>query len=320
MRGRAVARATIRRHVEQCSGCADYEAAVRSQRTALAVALPVAPAAAGLRAAVLGSAAGGSGFGAVVGAGGPTSAAGGLAGLGVNGVVAKVLLATALMGGAGVVGHATVDQHPQRRAVRATPGPGAAPPPSAPRLTATFGAVASAAAAPGRSAADAPGHARPPAPRPHPAAHGHHGEAHRPAGRSHDAHAAKATGKAAAPGQLKAPGAPAQGKALGHDKTNAPSAKPGHGQPATKGSAPKRAKAEAVNRPSLKPAKALKPVKALKPAKAPEPAMAPNAQKADAAAAPSARGQSGATPAAPGHGDAAPPGQAKKQAETPEHP
>ena len=114
LRGRALGRATIRRHVELCSGCADYEAAVRCQRAALAIALPVVPAA-GLRAAVLGSAAGGSGLGAAVGAGGATSAAGGLAGLGVNGVAAKVLLVTALVGGAGVARHATVDQPHQRR-------------------------------------------------------------------------------------------------------------------------------------------------------------------------------------------------------------
>jgi RNA polymerase sigma factor (sigma-70 family) len=321
LRGRAVARATVRRHVEQCSGCADYEAAVRSQRAALAVALPVAPAAAGLRAAVLGSAAGGSGFGAAVGAGGATSAAGGLAGLGVNGVAAKVLLVTALVGGAGVAGHATVDQHPQRRAVRAAPGPRAAPPPSAPRLTATSAAVASAAATAGRSAADAPGHAQGQAPQA--AARGHRRPTDRPATRSHDAHASMATGKGAAPGQLKAPGAPAQGKALGHDKANAPGAKPGHGPAGGKGSAAKPAKPEAVRGPSLKPAKAPKPAEApaatktTKPDKAPKPAKAPEPA---ATAAPTTPGQSDATPAAPGQGDAAPPGQAKKQAEAPEHP
>ena len=101
---------------------------MRGQRAALAIALPVAPAAAGLRAAVLGSAAGGSGLGAAVGAGGATSAAGGLAGLGANGVAAKVLLVAALVGGAGVARHATVDQPQQRRAVSATPRARATPP------------------------------------------------------------------------------------------------------------------------------------------------------------------------------------------------
>ena len=119
LRGRALGRATIRRHVELCSGCADYETAVRSQRAALAIVLPVAPAAAGLRAAMLGSAAGGSGLGAAVGATGATSTAGGLAGLGVNAVAAKVLLVTALIGGAGVARHATADQAQGRPAVAA---------------------------------------------------------------------------------------------------------------------------------------------------------------------------------------------------------
>ena len=41
LRGRALGRGTIRRHVELCAGCADYEAAVRCQRAALAIALPV---------------------------------------------------------------------------------------------------------------------------------------------------------------------------------------------------------------------------------------------------------------------------------------
>jgi RNA polymerase sigma factor (sigma-70 family) len=305
LRGRALARATIRRHVEQCSGCADYEAAVRSQRAALAVALPVAPAAAGLRAAVLGSA-GGSGFGAAVGAGGATSAAGGLAGLGVNGVAAKVLLVTALAGGAGVARHATVDQHQQRDAVRAAPALRAAPPASAARLTATAAALASAAATARRNAADPPLRAQGPgrqAPGP-----GHRRPTDRPATRGHDAHAAMATGKAAAPGQLKAPGAPAQGKALGHDKTNAPGAQPGHVKSGGTGSASKPAKTQATSGPSPKAAKAPKPDKP------------PKAPKATATTPPTAPGQSGATPAAPGQGDAVPPGQAKKQAETPKQP
>jgi len=304
--GRAVARATIRRHVEQCSGCADYEAAVRSQRAALAVALPVAPAAAGLRAAVLGSGAGGSGFGAAVGAGGGTSTAGGLAGLGVNGVAAKVLLVTALAGGAGVARHASVDQHRQRDAVRAAPALRAAPPASATSLTATAAGVASAAATARRNAADPPLRAQGPG-RQAPG-RGHRRPTDRPATRGHDPHAATATGKAAAPGQLKAPGAPAQGKALGHDKTNAPRAKPGHGKSGGRGSASKPAKTQATSDPSLKPAKAPKPDKP------------PKAPKAAATAPPTVPGQSGATPAAPGHGDAVPPGQAKKQAETPKQP
>ncbi len=312
LRGRALARATIRRHVELCSGCADYEAAVRCQRAALAVALPVAPAAAGLRAAVLGSAAGGSGLGAAVGAGGATSAAGGLAGLGVNGIAAKVLLVTALVGGAGAARHATLDQPQQQRAVRAAPGPRAAPAPGAAPLTATSTAVASAAAILRRAAAGPPRPAQGLADGA--AARGHHGGADRRATRSHGAHAAKASGKAAAPGQRKAPGAPAQGKALGRAERKASTAKPAHGRSGDKGSAPKPARAQAVSGASPAPAEAPKP------AKVPKPAPAAKAPKAAATAAPSVPASSSATPAAAGHGDAVPPGQAKKQAETPKQP
>ena len=297
VRGRALGRATIRRHVELCSGCADYEAAVRSQRAALAIALPVVPAAAGLRAAVLGSAAGGSGLGAAVGAGGATSAAGGLASLGVNGVAAKVLLVTALVGGAGVARHATADR-PQHRAVIATPGPRAAPPPSAARLIATSAAAASAAVTARRAAADRPAHAKGPARKA--SAHGHDRRADLPAARGPGGHAARVTGKAAAPGRLKAPGTPAQGKALGHDKTKARAAKPAHGR----GAAPKPAKAKTVSGASPNPAKAPKPAKPPKPAKAPE---APEPVVA-------------AAPAAPAPSAALPPGQAKKQDDPPKKP
>jgi hypothetical protein len=70
--GSALRGSAIRRHVEQCAGCAQYEAEVRSQRAALAIVLPVAPAA-GLKAAVLGLTLGGSGVTTAVGAGATTS-------------------------------------------------------------------------------------------------------------------------------------------------------------------------------------------------------------------------------------------------------
>ncbi|MGZ6672112.1 MAG: sigma-70 family RNA polymerase sigma factor, partial [Solirubrobacteraceae bacterium] len=210
LRGRALGRATIRRHVELCSGCADYEAAVRCQRAALAVALPVVPAV-GVRAAVLGSVAGGSGVGGAVGA---TSAAGGLAGLGVNGVAAKVLLVTALVGGAGVARDATVDQPHQRRAVAAAPGPRPTPPVASARLTAVTRRTATPAAPVRRPAASAPAeHATTKA-----AAKARPGHVRAARGDS----AVAAAGNAAAPGQVKAPGTPAQGKALGKTKAREP--------------------------------------------------------------------------------------------------
>jgi RNA polymerase sigma factor (sigma-70 family) len=289
LRGRALGRATIRRHVELCSGCADYEAAVRRQRAALAIALPVVPAAAGLRAAVLGSAAGGSGLGAAVGAGGASSAAGGLAGLGVNGVAAKVLLVAALAGGAGVARQATVDRPHGRPALTATPRPQVAPPASTARLIMATGATARPAAALRHAAAPAPA-AR--------AASKVEANAHRAPARAVGDGRAAATGKAAAPGQLKAAGTPAQGKALGRTKARGAQpagvkVKPGHAS-----AAPKPPKTKAVGS---------------QPAKPPKSPTAAKAPKAPAVA---------ATPAAsaPGQGATLPPGQAKKQAEAPQQP
>ncbi len=222
LRGRALGRATIRRHVELCSGCADYEAAVRCQRAALAIALPVVPAA-GLRAAVLGSVAGGSGLGAAVGAGGATSAAGGLAGLGVNGVAAKVLLVTALVGGAGVARDATVDHPHQRRAVVTAPGPRLTPPVATARLTTVARDTAASPAPVHRADATAPAeHA---ATKVEAKARPDHVRAARG-----DSAVAATSGHAAAPGQLKAPGTPAQGKALGKTKAREPKPRRGLGQ------------------------------------------------------------------------------------------
>ena len=287
LRGRALGRATIRRHVELCSGCADYEAAVRSQRAALAIALPVVPAAAGLRAAILGSAAGGSGLGAAVGAGGASSAAGGLAGLGVNGVAAKVLLVTALAGGAGVARQATVDRPHARPALTAAPRPQVAPPASAPRLTTVAGATARPAVAVRRAAAIAP-----PA---HPASKDKVKQRH-VTGRGSDHGTVAATGKAAAPGQLKPPGTPAQGKALGRTKERGPTSaavkvKSGHASATPKP-------------PKTKPASS-------EPSKPPKPLKAPKVPEAATTA---------AAPSAPGQSAALPPGQAKKQAEGPTQP
>ncbi|MGZ4278606.1 MAG: sigma-70 family RNA polymerase sigma factor [Solirubrobacteraceae bacterium] len=290
LRGRALGRATIRRHVELCSGCADYEAAVRCQRAALAIALPVVPAA-GLRAAVLGSMAGGSGLGGAVGAGGATSAAGGLAGLGVNGVAAKVLLVTALVGGAGVARHATVDQAHQRPGVAAAaPGPRLTPPVATARLTTVARDTATSAAPVHRADATAPAeHA---AMKVEAKARPDHVRAARG-----DSAVAATSGHAAAPGQLKAPGTPAQGKALGaaQTKDRGPKSarvkvKPGQGS-----AAPKPPKPQAVSRQPSKPPKAPKAPKA------PEAAVT-------------------APPAAPEQSAALPPGQAKKQDDPPKKP
>jgi RNA polymerase sigma factor (sigma-70 family) len=199
LRGSALRRASIRRHVEQCAGCAQYETEVHRQRAALAVALPVVPGA-GLKAAVLASALGGSG--AAVGAGVATS---GALGVGAKGLVAKVLVVAAVAGGAGTGGYVAVEELQQDRGarpareeqatrpVRATP---VALDTSTPALRAPAATTTGAAAKPASPAAKP--------------------KAKRARGRALGTKAEH--GKAAAPGQLKQPGSPAQGKALGHDK------------------------------------------------------------------------------------------------------
>jgi RNA polymerase sigma factor (sigma-70 family) len=209
LRGSALRRAPLRRHVEQCAACARYETEVHRQRAALAVALPVVPAA-GLKAAILASAVGGSGI--AVGAG----AAGG--GMALKGVAAKVLVVTAVAGSAGTGGYVAVehlerDHHtpPAREAqterpARATP---AALRSSAPVRLAPAATMTGAAAAPASPAAKP--------------------KAKHTRGRALGKKAAH--GKAAAPGQLKQRRTPAQGKALGYVKQHAkakPRPKPSH--------------------------------------------------------------------------------------------
>jgi RNA polymerase sigma factor (sigma-70 family) len=100
LRGAALKRATLRRHVARCEGCQEFEVEVRRQRVAMAALLPVVPTI-GLKAAVLsavGVSAGGAGGGAS------------LAGLGgaAKGVAAKTLLCAAVAGSAGSAGYVTV--------------------------------------------------------------------------------------------------------------------------------------------------------------------------------------------------------------------
>src|SRR5919109_3197076 len=59
LRGGALRRNTLRRHLPECDGCREFAEQMRSQRRALALVLPVAPSL-GLKEAVLGSVLGGS--------------------------------------------------------------------------------------------------------------------------------------------------------------------------------------------------------------------------------------------------------------------
>jgi RNA polymerase sigma factor (sigma-70 family) len=116
LRGGALLRGPLRRHVRHCDGCRAFRDATRKQREALALLLPVVPTA-GLKAATMSGALGGSaaaGTAATAGAGGGVLA--GLAATGKAGA-AKVLVAAAVAGGtvgAGVaeVKHLTNDKQP----------------------------------------------------------------------------------------------------------------------------------------------------------------------------------------------------------------
>jgi RNA polymerase sigma factor (sigma-70 family) len=113
LRGGALLRGPLRRHVRNCEGCRAFRDATRKQRDALALLLPVIPTA-GLKAATMTAALGGS---AAAGTAATATTGGGvLAGLTATGKAgaAKVLVAAAVAGstvGAGVaeVKHLTND-------------------------------------------------------------------------------------------------------------------------------------------------------------------------------------------------------------------
>jgi RNA polymerase sigma factor (sigma-70 family) len=96
MRGGALRRSNLRRHLRECSGCRDFRREVERQRRSLALILPVAPTLA-LKDSILAATVGGAGVGAV-GAGGGLIAGGIL-----KGATAKSLVAAAVAG-AGTAG------------------------------------------------------------------------------------------------------------------------------------------------------------------------------------------------------------------------
>jgi RNA polymerase sigma factor (sigma-70 family) len=189
VRGGALRRGPLRRHLRSCPGCSEYRDSVRRQRTMLALALPVVPTA-GLKQAVLagvgvapgaagGAAAGGafaggaatSGGAASVGgaasAGGASvvSAAGGVAGGGVLSSVgaagaAKVAVVAIVAASGGVaINQATSSDHAAREAPAAVQdgatkvgGPGAAQGGAVPGAGKQGGAGSAAAAAKARAA------------------------------------------------------------------------------------------------------------------------------------------------------------------------
>jgi RNA polymerase sigma factor (sigma-70 family) len=183
LRGAALKRATLRRHVERCDGCREFQAEVRRQRAALAAALPIVPSAA-LKATVLGS---------ILGGGGGLAA--GAAGLGAaQGLAAKTLVCAVVAGGAGSAGYVAVHEidtphgHGARHAqVASAPKPRHAP---ARALRAT---AAAQPLAPARAAATKPIASRP---TPAPATPKRPKKAHRTMSRAKKFHALKGRGQA----------------------------------------------------------------------------------------------------------------------------
>jgi RNA polymerase sigma factor (sigma-70 family) len=124
LRGGALRRTRLRRHLRECAGCREFEAEVKRQRQAMAVLLPVVPSlglrdsalaaafgahagAAGVGAGVAGMSGGAAGVGggaAAAGTAGAGGVAGGLAAGGTTALVAKVLVVgvVAVGGAAGV--------------------------------------------------------------------------------------------------------------------------------------------------------------------------------------------------------------------------
>jgi RNA polymerase sigma factor (sigma-70 family) len=100
LRGGALRRSVLRRHVEECPACQAFRAEVRRQRAAMALILPVIPSL-GLKRSVLGAISGsGSAVGAVAAAGGVS---GGIAMLGGGAASGGAVASSAMAAGTAVV-------------------------------------------------------------------------------------------------------------------------------------------------------------------------------------------------------------------------
>jgi RNA polymerase sigma factor (sigma-70 family) len=161
LRGGALRRTTLHRHLRECAGCRAFRDEVALQRKTLAVALPVIPTV-GLKEAVLGAA-----FG--------SGTAGGGAAVGASALAAKALVTVALVGGGTTAGveatrHALPMLKAPERSAPAAPAAGAIgsaamarhTSPAPPRRTAPAAGARPQPARPGKAAA--PPRAREPQP------------------------------------------------------------------------------------------------------------------------------------------------------------
>jgi RNA polymerase sigma factor (sigma-70 family) len=203
LRGGALRRTTLHRHLRECAGCRAFREEVALQRKTLAVALPVI-ATPGLKEAALGAAFGSGG------AGGAAALSGGGA------LAAKALVAVALVGGG-----TTAGVEAERQAESPAPAAAARSAPPMKPVAAALTAPAARVVTPVRT------HAKPAAPahaRRRPAAHGtprKHAK-HAPARREHVPPGQAKPVKAVPPGQTKKQAAP---KAVPPGQAKAPAPK-----------------------------------------------------------------------------------------------
>jgi RNA polymerase sigma factor (sigma-70 family) len=164
LRGGALRRTTLRRHLRECPGCRAFRAEVQSQRKALAIALPVAPTAA-LKSGVLGSVLGPGAAAAGAGLAGGAAASGAFAGAGGATLAAKALVVVALTGGAAAGTHALREDAPAPPA-RPAAAPRAAAAPVTALATASRVPAAAAPATRGDTGAEHRAARTPPEPAP----------------------------------------------------------------------------------------------------------------------------------------------------------
>jgi len=116
LKGGALRRTELRRHVRDCAGCRAFESETKRQRKAMAVLLPVVPTL-GLKDSALAAAFGQTAAGGAAVAGGAAAVAGGgaaAAGGGLSAVAAKVAVVAALAGGGAAGVNQVVDDGPSR--------------------------------------------------------------------------------------------------------------------------------------------------------------------------------------------------------------
>lgn len=199
LRGGALLRGPLRRHVRSCEGCRAFRDETRTQRAAMALLLPVVPTA-GLKASTMSAALGGS---AAAGGAAATATGGGvIAGLVAGGKAgaAKVLVAAAVAGGGIGAGVAEVN-HLRNDSPPATSQPGQSKAIKTSKAHSTSGAASAKGANGKANGQGAPSHQGKPTSSP---ARSDHAATGRGISGTQPKRHTGVTGKDGAPGQAKA--------------------------------------------------------------------------------------------------------------------